>query len=375
MTHAVGNRIPQPVVPFLITTNMLFSELLSLGFESKELELFSNPRMSSLLAHRFRIPKRRGGYREIVVPTTRHKLVLSALADIFKKSYVAPKHVIGYIDGVSVVDGVRTHVGKRYVFCTDLKDFFGSLTCDKVYNSLIDIYSTEDAEFASRICCIDCSLPIGSPCSPILSNISCRGLDAYLSRIADKYRVDMTRYADDITFSSNDNVFDDEFVSELRDYLKCKLGFELNEKKTRLYDDSCSKRVTGIVVNEFANVPRSFVREIDNLLYIWDCYGYAAACRSYELHHPGWKGDLALVLAGKIGWFRHVRPESVMCRRFERRLAMLKEERTKDTTAASEECREWARYKYVPKPIAHHVLDEEEKCSDVDMSGDDDLPF
>lgn len=64
-----------------MVTVMVLSELVSLGFERGELEFFSNGTMSALLSHKFRIPKRRGGYREIVVPTTRHMKILHSCGE------------------------------------------------------------------------------------------------------------------------------------------------------------------------------------------------------------------------------------------------------------------------------------------------------
>lgn len=365
-----------------MVTVMVLSELVSLGFERGELEFFSNGTMSALLSHKFRIPKRRGGYREIVVPTTRHMKILHSLSDILKRGYTAPSHVVGYIDGVSAVDGARVHVGRRYVFCTDLSDFFGSITHERIYYALrMSGYDSEDSFLIADLCCLDGVLPVGSPCSPILSNIVCSGFDEWLVSVARRYSANVTRYADDITFSCDDNIFTDDFVDELRVGVE-RAGFKLNEKKTRLYDDSKSKRVTGIVVNEFANVPRSFVREIDNLLYIWDCYGYGEACRSYELHHPGWRGDLYVVLSGKIGWFHNVRPDSVVCSRFKKRLRRLRDERILQQRSAQKECVEWFKYKPTPKPAPEPVI-EEKPVADLkefpfsfDASGgDDDLPF
>lgn len=360
---------------------MVLSELVSLGFSREELEFFSDGVMSVMLSHKFRIPKRGGGYREIVVPTTRHMKILHSLSDILKRGYTAPSHVVGYIDGVSAVDGARVHVGRRYVFCTDLSDFFGSITHERLYYSLrMSGYDSEDSFLVADLCCLGGVLPVGSPCSPVLSNIVCSGFDGWLASVARRYSANVTRYADDITFSCDDNIFTDDFVEELRLGVE-RAGFRLNEKKTRLYDDSKSKRVTGIVVNEFANVPRSFVREIDNLLYIWDCHGYSDACRSYELHHPGWRGDLYVVLSGKIGWFHNVRPDSVACARFRKRLSRLRREMIEQNRIAQRECREWVDYKPALVPVLKPVVDEEAVVRSLspldfdDMSGDDNLPF
>lgn len=216
------------------------------------------------------------------------------------------------------------------MFCTDLHDFFGSITRERVFRSLVRAgYGEDDASLVAGLCCIDGSLPIGSPCSPVLSNIVCDGLDRFLVDYAERNLSYVTRYADDITFSCYGDLFSLRFVEGLREGVE-REGFSLNWRKTRLCDDGMSKRVTGIVVNEFANVPKSYVREVDNLLYIWERHGYDDACRSYASRHPGWHGDLGHALAGKIGWFRHVRPDSERGKEFASRLRRLRARRRLD---------------------------------------------
>ena len=82
----------------------------------------------------------------------------------------------------------------------------------------------------------------------------------YLAR---KYRLDYTRYADDMTFSTNDMNFRDkysEFYYELS-RLILKEGFSINHKKTRLQLKDERQEVTGLVVNQKVGVPREFCKE------------------------------------------------------------------------------------------------------------------
>ncbi|WP_250881306.1 reverse transcriptase domain-containing protein, partial [Escherichia coli] len=51
------------------------------------------------------------------------------------------------------------------------------------------------------------ALPQGSPCSPIISELIAQILDMRLVRLAKKHGVTYTRYADDITFSTNQKDF------------------------------------------------------------------------------------------------------------------------------------------------------------------------
>lgn len=53
-------------------------------------------------------------------------------------------------------------------------------------------------------------LPQGAPTSPILTNAICEKLDIRLSGVAKRFGLNYTRYADDITFSSMHNTYDEK---------------------------------------------------------------------------------------------------------------------------------------------------------------------
>ena len=59
-------------------------------------------------------------------------------------------------------------------------------------------------------------LPQGSPTSPAITNILCVRLDKRLQGLANRFKITYSRYADDISFSSQTNVFKkEEFLKEL----------------------------------------------------------------------------------------------------------------------------------------------------------------
>src|SRR5690606_25079575 len=91
----------------------------------------------------------------------------------------------------------------------------------------------------------------------------CEILDSRLLKIARKYRLDYTRYADDLTFSTNDKKFLEFyrlFVEELSNEIN-KAGFSINENKKRLQLKNKRQIVTGLVVNEKINVIRNYYKE------------------------------------------------------------------------------------------------------------------
>ena len=81
--------------------------------------------------------------------------------------------------------------------------------------------------------------------------------------MAKKYKLDYTRYADDLTFSTNDRHFVEnqgEFLAEAIAAIK-KAGFSINKKKTRLQFRDSRQEVTGLIVNKKLNVDHTYVRK------------------------------------------------------------------------------------------------------------------
>jgi RNA-directed DNA polymerase len=118
----------------------------------------------------------------------------------------------------------------------------------------------------SNLCCHDGVLPQGSPTSPLLTNIICQRLDRKLSQFGKANRAVYTRYADDISFSSNQPVFSDSFINQVKEILVTE-GFAVNSAKTRLQHHRQRQVVTGIKVNEKLNVDRTLIRTIRAILH------------------------------------------------------------------------------------------------------------
>ena len=120
----------------------------------------------------------------------------------------------------------------------------------------------------ANIACYKGKLPQGSPSSPVITNLICSILDRRLATIAQKYRMTYTRYADDLTFSTNRRDFlenKDELISELYAVID-KSGFKVNRNKTRVLFWNSRQEVTGLVVNKKISVKREFYKETRAML-------------------------------------------------------------------------------------------------------------
>jgi hypothetical protein len=158
-------------------------------------------------------------------------------------------------------------------------------------------------------------LPQGSPTSPTLTNFLCAILDRRLNGLAKRFGATYTRYADDITFSSQHNVFKDEgFNKELYRIIQENQQLLINPDKTRLQRAGYRQEVTGLAVNEKPNVSRRYVKQLRMWLYYWEKYGVEKAEQIFRRDYITDKGHvkfintpLVHVLSGKLEFIKMVK--------------------------------------------------------------------
>ncbi|MBR6284150.1 MAG: RNA-directed DNA polymerase [Muribaculaceae bacterium] len=233
---------------------------------------YTDVRVRRAAYHEFQIPKKSGGFRNILSPCGELKEIMHTLAFILKELYVATPPAMAYIAGKSIVDNACCHLGRNYVFNVDLSDFFPSITAMMVEHHLVKIgvsplVATVIATLCTYPTIIDHHVvnivPQGAPTSPVISNICATTLDHRLSGLAKRFHLSYTRYADDITFSSNHNVYhpDGDFMIELcRIIDEC--HFTINRNKTHLQKRGDRQMVTGLLVCEKPNVGRKFIKDL-----------------------------------------------------------------------------------------------------------------
>ena len=223
----------------------------------------------------FEVPKKNQETRVISVPNEDLKEIQRKLADLLykKQSEIWQQNNIssnishGFEKGKGIISNSAIHRNKRFVLNVDLKDFFDSFHFGRVrgyfhHNKHFKL-DIETATIIAQLTCFNGVLPQGAPTSPIITNLICQILDFKLLNIAKKYKLDYTRYADDLTFSTNDKKFlrnKDIFLTEVSKVIE-KSGFRINEKKTRLQYRDSKQTVTGLVVNKKINVDSAYFRE------------------------------------------------------------------------------------------------------------------
>ena len=226
--------------------------------------------MTSII-HPLTFPKKNGGHRTINAPqgflkNIQHRLAQSLYdyTEICKGKRCNISH--GFEKGKTIITNAEVHKNKRYILNLDLKDFFDTFHFGRVRG-----FFNKDKEFAfpievstliAQLTCFRGVLPQGAPTSPVITNLICRIFDFRILKIAKKYKLVYTRYADDLTFSTNDKYFsthEKEFLNDITEEV-VRAGFQINQKKTRsMYKDS-QQIVTGLVTNKKVNVSQKYYR-------------------------------------------------------------------------------------------------------------------
>lgn len=288
-----------------------------------------SPRMKRY--NSFEIKKKNGGVRVICAPNATLKRIQRCLNIIFQLFYEPNEAAFGFVPKRSVADNAGKHVGKQYVYNIDLKDFFTSISEGRIYKrlqaapfNLLD----EIASVIARLCChsvekvidgkpVKCGvLPQGAPTSPILTNLVCQRLDRRLAGLANRFHLTYTRYADDITFSSNYNCYKEsgKFVRELKRLISNE-SLQINTDKVRLQHRAYRQEVTGIIVNQKANVTKKYIQDIQLGLYFWEHYGLDRAEKIYMGYCANRRSGTAMkkpaslqqILQGKLLYMKMVK--------------------------------------------------------------------
>jgi RNA-directed DNA polymerase len=261
-----------------------------LGFTSKGLSYILYRKQPATKYQPFIIQKASGGQRLIQAPADDLKLLQKNLSDLLQDCTAELNATHKWKDDIahgfkrdkSIVSNASKHRGRRWVFNLDLSDFFGSVNFGRVRGFFIrNRHFALDPTVATILAQIGChnnSLPQGSPCSPVLSNLIAHVLDIRLVKLAQKTGCTYTRYADDLTFSTNLPNFPIELAvtgaqahswvpgNELAKII-AHSGFTINTAKTRMQYRNSRQDVTGLVVNKKVNIRSEYRRMVRSMVY------------------------------------------------------------------------------------------------------------
>ncbi len=154
-----------------------------------------------------------------------------------------PDCIHGGVKKRSNITNAKAHQGNKYLFETDLQEFYPNISMARVYKTFIALgYSTHISHWLTTLTTRKNELPQGSPTSTGISNLAFVKTDYKLLKLCKKNNVIYTRYVDDLTFSSQQ-----DFGHIVNDILNIVIGdnFKISRRKTNYNGE---QTVTGIVV-------------------------------------------------------------------------------------------------------------------------------
>jgi RNA-directed DNA polymerase len=214
--------------------------------------------------HLFEVPKRNGQKRSIENPNPMLKTLQSRLNFHLQAIYwrIKPSSAYGFIlnpdaeryEPRSILTNAEQHLGKKWLLNADIKDFFHHIRAEQVFRVFTRKpfgFHPNLAETLTRLTTYAGRLPMGAPTSPVLSNFAFGEVDAELLAYAHAQAWTFTRYADDLSFSSN-QLIDLQQITATEDIIK-KYGFQYNTTKVHLSKPDEEKIVTGLRLNNDSN--------------------------------------------------------------------------------------------------------------------------
>ncbi|WP_084166434.1 retron St85 family RNA-directed DNA polymerase [Stutzerimonas azotifigens] len=231
----------------------------------------------------YQIPKRNNnGVRLIAQPAAELKIMqLLAIAQ-FQQFLPVHSSATAYCRGKGIMDNAKAHAKNSYLLKMDFKDFFHSIKPSDLIRHCSQHMGGIDDATAKQITKLffwtpkrtsSLILSIGSPASPFISNTVMYQFDCLMSEICSEKGIVYTRYADDITFTTNVKGLLFQIPSLVIDICK-KIDYprlSVNSEKTVFSSKGNNRHVTGVTITNEGKLSlgRHKKRKIKSLVF--DC--------------------------------------------------------------------------------------------------------
>lgn len=203
--------------------------------------------------------------QRVIRPSKRRlKLIQSKIKDRILSKIELPHNIHGGVKTKSNITNAKPHQGNKYIFVTDLKDFYPSVKSKRIHDLFIELgYNKQFAFYMTKLTTWKGELPQGPPTSTHISNLFFLKTDYELIKICKEHNITYTRYVDDLTFSAQKNF--QYLIPDLLSIIK-KSDLKISYRKT---DYKGKQNVTGIIVLlHKIDAPKKIIQkaeiEIDN---------------------------------------------------------------------------------------------------------------
>jgi len=220
--------------------------------------------------------KTNGKKRIIAAPKPELKELQREVLSILEKYYNPKSYIHGFVKGKSIRTCLMPHIKNDYVMSVDFKSFFPSWVKQIIIHKLryfIPEFSENEIYIISKLCTYNGKMVLGSPISPILTNIFMQDFDELFYHWCKEHDIVYTRYADDIILSRNANKFNKYVIIDTINYFLIQTDnkhIKINNKKVR-YGKTA---LLGLNINGDVSVSKRKIRsKLRAILFSWGTKG------------------------------------------------------------------------------------------------------
>ena len=181
--------------------------------------------------------------RQIYSSKGKLKDVQTRLYNFMSTQVKMPQYVYGGVQRKNNVSNARFHQGNKYIFTTDLKSFFPSISHKQVFQMFLrEGYTPEIARILTKLTTHKYQVPQGIPTSTLIANLVFKPIGLEIEQLAKEHHIKFSMFVDDITLSSKSDF--KKLIPNILSIIK-KGGFKICHKKTHY--QTKNPVITGVI--------------------------------------------------------------------------------------------------------------------------------
>jgi len=171
------------------------------------------------------------------------KDVQTRLYNFMSTQVKMPQYVYGGVQRKNNVSNARFHQGNKYIFTTDLKSFFPSISHKQVFQMFLrEGYTPAIARILTKLTTHKYQVPQGIPTSTLIANLVFKPIGLEIEQLAKEHHIKFSMFVDDITLSSKSDF--KKLIPNILSIIK-KGGFKICHKKTHY--QTKNPVITGVI--------------------------------------------------------------------------------------------------------------------------------
>ena len=189
------------------------------------------------------------------------KIIQKRIDNLLKTIIQSAPYAFGSTKGRSGISNAKFHQGNKYIFQTDLRGFFPSITHEMVYQMFVRFgFSKDVASILTKLTTYKGHIPQGASTSSTVANLVFTKTGDLIAEYCKINGFKFTTYVDDLTISSPADF--KERTSEILDIIK-QNGYAISHAKTT-YKTSPPKVTGPLVRNNSLDVTPEFKAKMNN---------------------------------------------------------------------------------------------------------------